>query len=97
MKSKNKYQICIFNVYTIMEIKVKKWGNSLGIRIPKSLSTQAGIAEGSSIDMNIEGDKITITPKHKNEYSIDELISRISENNVHYEIRTDGPVGHEIW
>lgn len=80
-----------------METKVKKWGNSLGVRIPKSFSTQAGITEGSSIEMNIDGDKIIIAPKHKNEYSIEEMISMISEDNVHYEIKTDGPVGKEIW
>jgi len=97
LKSKIKYQICIFNVYTTMESKVKKWGNSLGVRIPKSFSTQAGITEGSSIEINIDGDKITIAPKHKNEYSIDELVSMISEDNVHYEIKTDGPIGNEIW
>ncbi|MDP2891119.1 MAG: AbrB/MazE/SpoVT family DNA-binding domain-containing protein [Bacteroidota bacterium] len=80
-----------------METKVKKWGNSLGVRIPKSFSTQAGITEGSSMEISIDGDKITIAPKHKNEYSIDELISLISEDNVHYEIKTDGPIGNEIW
>ena len=80
-----------------METKVKKWGNSLGVRIPKSFSTQAGITEGSSIEIKIDGDTITIVPKHKNEYSIDELISLISEDNVHYEIKMDGPIGNEIW
>ena len=80
-----------------METKVKKWGNSLGVRIPKSFSTQAGITEGSSIEISIDGDKITLVPKHNNEYSIDELISRISEDNLHYEIKTDGPVGNETW
>lgn len=83
-----------------METKVKKRGNSLGVRIPKSFSTQAGITEGSSIEMNMEGDKIIIAPKHKNEYSIEEMISMISmisEDNVHYKIKTDGPVGKEIW
>jgi antitoxin component of MazEF toxin-antitoxin module len=69
----------------------------LGVRIPKSFSTQAGITEGSSIEISIDGDKITIAPKRKNEYSIDELISLISEDNVHYEIKTDGPIGNEIW
>jgi antitoxin component of MazEF toxin-antitoxin module len=33
----------------------------------------------------------------KNEYSIDELISMISEDNMHYEIKTDEPVGKENW
>ena len=96
LKSKIKHQICIFNVFTTMEGKVEKWGNSLGIRIPISFSTQAGITEGSSIEFSIDGEKISIVPKHKNEYSIDELVSMISEINVHYEIKTNGPVGNKI-
>lgn len=80
-----------------MEAKVKKWGNSLGVRIPKSISTQVGITEGASIEIKIEGDKITLAPIQKKEYSIEEMILMISEDNVHYEINTDGPVGKEIW
>jgi antitoxin MazE len=80
-----------------MEAKVKKWGNSLGIRIPKSFSSQAGITDGSDIELQLEGDKITIIPIHKNEYALDELLSKVSEENIHYEIKTNGPVGNEVW
>jgi len=80
-----------------MEAKVKRWGNSLGIRIPKSFSAQAGITDGSDIELQLEGDKITIVPIHKNEYTLDELLSRVSEDNIHYEIKTNGPLGNEVW
>lgn len=39
----------------------------------------------------------TMENEVKNEYSIDELISMISEDNMHYEIKTDEPVGKENW
>ena len=80
-----------------MESKVKKWGNSLGIRIPKSFTDQVGITNGSSIDITIEGDKITIAPILRKDESINELLSLVTEDNVPYEIKTDGPVGNEIW
>jgi antitoxin MazE len=80
-----------------MEAKIKKWGNSLGVRIPKSFTIQAGITDGSSIEINMEGDKITIVPLQKDEYKLDELLSMVSEENVHYEIETSGPIGNEVW
>jgi antitoxin MazE len=92
-----KPQICIFNVYTIMEAKVKKWGNSLGVRIPKSISTKVGITEGTSIEFSIEGDKIILAPVPPKEYTIEEMILQVSEENLHYEITTDGPIGKEVW
>jgi antitoxin MazE len=80
-----------------METIIRKWGNSLGVRIPKSYSVQAGITEGSAIEINIEGDKITIVPIQKDEKNLGELLSMVSEENIHYEIETDGPVGKEVW
>lgn len=80
-----------------MEAKVKKWGNSLGLRIPKSFSAQTGIVDGSNVDIQLEGNKITIVPLNKSEYTLDELLSKVSEENMHYEIKTNGPVGEEIW
>ena len=82
---------------TKMEAKVKKWGKSLGVRLPKALSTKAGITEGTDIELQIEGDKITIVPRPKKDYTLDELLSMVSEENIHYEIQTNGPLGNEIW
>jgi antitoxin MazE len=90
-------QFCILNVYTTMEATIKKWGNSLGIRIPKSFSAQAKISDGSKIEINMEGNKITIVPIQKKTYELDELLSMVSEENVHYEIESDGPIGNEVW
>jgi antitoxin MazE len=45
-----------------MTTKVKKWGNSLGIRFPQSLAKQAKINEGSSVEINYKKNKIEIIP-----------------------------------
>lgn len=82
---------------TKMEAKVKKWGKSLGVRLPKAFSSKAGITEGTDIELEIEGDKITIVPRPKKDYTLDELLSMVSEENIHYEIQTNGPLGNGIW
>ena len=39
-----------------MVTRILKWGNSLGLRIPKSFALQAGVKEGSSGEIALEGD-----------------------------------------
>lgn len=46
---------------------VAKWGNSLAVRIPRTIAEQAHVTEGTTINFSVEGDSIIITPqKRKN-------------------------------
>lgn len=37
-----------------MKVKVAKWGNSLGVRLPKSAAETAGVAAGAELDLTVE-------------------------------------------
>jgi antitoxin MazE len=37
-----------------MKVKVAKWGNSLGVRLPKVAADIAGIAPGTELDLIVE-------------------------------------------
>jgi len=78
-----------------MEATVRKWGNSLGVRIPNLLVRELSLKNGSLVDINDRGKEIIIKPVQKNKLS--EMLSNINENNIHKEIKTGGPVGKEIW
>ena len=78
-----------------MEAVVKKWGNSLGIRIPNLIVRELSLKEGAYVDINDRGKEIVIKPIHKNRLS--EMLSNINDQNLHKEILTDEPVGKEIW
>jgi antitoxin MazE len=41
---------------------IRKLGNSSGVIIPKSMLTEIGIAAGDTVDLSLEGSRITITP-----------------------------------
>lgn len=43
-------------------VTVQRWGNSEGIRIPKTLREQAGISAGSTLLAEIRNGVITLTP-----------------------------------
>ena len=78
-----------------MEAVVKKWGNSLGIRIPNQIAKVLSLKDGSFVDIKDKQNEIVIKPIQKS--NLAEMLSLINEQNIHEEIRTAGPVGKEIW
>jgi looped-hinge helix DNA binding domain, AbrB family len=74
--------------------QVQKWGNSLGIRIPKSLALKVGIEEGTEVDLDVEDGHLVIKPKST---TLDEFLSQITPDNVHTEIPSGEPQGREVW
>ena len=78
-----------------MEAVIKKWGNSLGIRIPSIMAKDLSLKDGSHVEIRDEDDKIIITPKHTED--LKDMLSKISKTNLHKEIDTGNPIGNETW
>ena len=79
-----------------MLTKVQKWGNSLGVRIPKPFIEETQISDGNSVDINFDGENIIIKPVRKS-YRLTDLLKDINSKNIHKEIYTGKSVGKEIW
>ena len=54
-------------------MQVARWGNSLGLRIPKDIAAQVGLREGSRVEIAVEGERIVITPARRR-YALAELL-----------------------
>lgn len=80
-----------------MITKIQKWGNSLAIRIPKSFARDTHIQSGSTVDLSVQNSTLIVKPINYQEYSLEELVSKISEENTHNEIDTGEPLGKEVW
>jgi antitoxin MazE len=80
-----------------MQTKIQKWGNSLALRIPKSFALNVNLKQNELVNMSIDKGKIIISPIAQKEYSLEELLKDVSENNLHGEIDTGAPAGKEIW
>jgi antitoxin MazE len=80
-----------------MVTKIKKWGNSLGLRIPKSFAEEAGVKDGSDVDISLEEDRIVIRPLQRERYHLSNLLSQVRDDNLHDEISTGDAVGREAW
>ena len=76
---------------------VKKWGNSLAVRIPSSVIQDLGLSENSSVQIVSNGVVATIQPKKHKKISLDELVAAITPDNVHGEVDWGNPVGKEVW
>ena len=79
---------------TDMKTSVSKWGNSLGVRIPKPFADEAGLTPGEIIDMILKGGNIVLI---KPKYTLGELIDSITPENLHGEDDFGQPMGNEIW
>jgi antitoxin MazE len=80
-----------------MRTKIKKWGNSLTLRIPKAFANQSKISEDEYVNLTLEDNKIVIEPIEEKKYSLKELLSGINKTNLHSEIDFGKKVGNELW
>jgi len=75
--------------------KIQKWGNSLGVRIPKTLIKEAKLDENSEVEIQHKNGNIIIIPVQK-KYILSELVKKISKTNLHGEDEFASE-GHEVW
>ena len=80
-----------------METRIQKWGNSLGLRIPKPLADEVGLHPNSSVELSLVDGKLVISPIIKPAYRLNELLSKVNEKNIHYEVDTGSATGGEVW
>jgi len=80
-----------------MRVSIQKWGNSLALRIPRSMAMESSIEQGSYVDIKSIDGKLVIDPVKGTEYKLEDLLEKVSETNIHFEIDTGNPVGKELW
>ncbi|MEC5409373.1 AbrB/MazE/SpoVT family DNA-binding domain-containing protein [Paraburkholderia sp. MPAMCS5] len=78
---------------------VKRWGNSLAVRIPANLATEISIEEGQEVEVRRDGGVLVIT-RHTpvRRFSRERLIQQYREGKLqqHGEIDFGDPVGSEL-
>jgi len=77
-----------------MHTVVQKWGNSLGIRIPSLYVKELNLKNGHSVEITEEDGKIVIVPLKK---SLEKMLSRVTNENIHESVETGVSVGKEQW
>ncbi|HEY66081.1 MAG TPA: AbrB/MazE/SpoVT family DNA-binding domain-containing protein [Caldilineae bacterium] len=80
-----------------MKTRVRMWGNSLAVRIPRPLAEEVGLEEGSQVELVLEGRRLVIAPVVVPEYRLEELLAGVTEENIHREVDMGPAVGGEVW
>ncbi len=74
---------------------VQKWGNSLGVRVPKALAEQLGLHDGSEIEMVLRDGEIVISPVRRT-YALADLLAACKPENRPDPVEWGPDVGGEF-
>ncbi len=80
-----------------MLARAQKWGNSLAVRLPKTVAEECGIEADSPVEIVREDNLIIIKPVRKKGVSLDSLLAGVTKDNIYSEVPTGRPVGKEVW
>lgn len=80
-----------------MQTKIQRWGNSLGLRIPRAFAEDAGVGAGAEVDLSVRNGELVVKPAKRVKYRLEELVRKITAKNLHGEVDTGAPVGREVW
>jgi len=78
-----------------MQVQIARWGNSLGVRIPKHMAERAGLREGARVEIEAEADRIVIT-RARPRYRLAELLQGMTSEAMREAFDWGADQGREI-
>ena len=79
-----------------MQVTIRKWGNSIGVRIPAGILTELNLSADKKVDVRAEAGRIIIEPIIDSQETLEQLLGQITPDNLHSEIDFGQPVGKEL-
>jgi antitoxin MazE len=80
-----------------MKTRVQKWGNSLALRIPKSIAEEAGLHADAAVELSLLAGRLIVRPITPQPLTLDQLLRGITDENLPGEWETGPAVGKEVW
>ena len=80
-----------------MKTKVARWGNSLALRIPSRLASSHHLIEGSDVEIVEDAGELRQRPIQSKNLRLGDLLSEITEENLHGEFDVGLIEGKESW
>ena len=78
-----------------VQVLLAKWGNSLGLRVPRDIAARLGLTEGARVDVEASEDGRIIITRSRRRFTLDELLAGMTPDKEHPSI-DDAPRGEEI-
>ena len=80
-----------------MQTKVQKWGNSLGVRIPRGLAEEVGLGAGTEVSLTAKDGELVLRPSVPTRLRLQDLLAGITPENIHASIDTGNALGAEAF
>ena len=80
-----------------METSIQKWGNSLGVRLPKQLAEKQSLKAGTKVLVTETKTGVSIEVVKNQTRTLAQMIKSITPANLHKEVDWGAPVGKEVW
>ncbi len=78
-----------------MQVQLTRWGNSLGMRIPKDMATRLGFIEGAQVEVEAEGNRLVISALRPR-YKIEDLVADLSNEALRDAFDWGPDMGREV-
>ncbi|MFH1116700.1 MAG: AbrB/MazE/SpoVT family DNA-binding domain-containing protein [Pseudomonadota bacterium] len=79
-----------------MKIRLRKWGNSLALRIPKSFAVEVGLQNQSPVELTVADGTLIIEPVVEPGATLKQLLDRVTDDNVHHEVDAGSDPGYSF-
>ncbi len=76
-----------------MRATVTKWGNSLALRLPKTVADEVHLVEGATVTIEVIDGAIRVTPARKR-FKLEDLLEGHAKSSEH---DWGKPKGEEVW
>jgi antitoxin MazE len=63
-----------------MKVTIAKWGNSLGLRLPRQLADELGLVQGSQVEVGRDGTRLVAETRPRRQiprYRLEDLLAEI--------------------
>ncbi|MGH9344353.1 MAG: AbrB/MazE/SpoVT family DNA-binding domain-containing protein [Terriglobia bacterium] len=77
--------------------QLAKWGNSLALRIPKTVAEDARLREGDSVTVTAASKGRLVIKPARRKYELSQIVSRITAKNRHEETDWGKAQCKEAW
>ena len=64
-----------------MQTHIARWGNSLALRIPKSVAHRLRLVAGGTVELSVEDDRLVIRPRRR-PVRLEALLAGITPDNL---------------
>ena len=80
-----------------MQVKLKKWGNSHGIRFTKEFLHSAGLSQDDTLEAQIINGQIVLTPAFRHRSLRERALAYGGQLCLSDEMEREEPAGSEVW